>query len=80
MKETIQDNIPCSKSAEISRALFRYSLKYVSVNTRKPPAEITIVVESSKKLSAASLFNLSEAALRLSSFKPESSEVWRNMA
>lgn len=72
MKDTIHDNIRCS--GEDLLPIFRYSLKYSSVNSRKPPAEVTIIIESSVELSPCSLFNLSKVALRLSTFNSERSE------
>ncbi len=72
MKDSIHDIICCHEAGEDLLPVFRYSLKYSSVNTRKPPAEVTILIESSVELSSCSLFNLSKVALRLSSFAPES--------
>jgi hypothetical protein len=71
MKDAIHDINRCRKTGADLLPVFRYFLKYNSVNSRKPSAEVTIVVESSAELSPCSLFNLSKVALRLSNFKPE---------
>jgi hypothetical protein len=79
MKDSIHDIICCHKAGEDLLPVFRYSLKYSSVNTRKPPAEVTIIIESSVELSSCSLFNLSKVALRLSSFALDSFQQPRSL-
>lgn len=72
MKCATHDNIRCPRAAKQDLLpVFRYLLKYVSTNSRRPPAEVKIVVESSVELSPCSLFNLSKVALRLSSFEAD---------